>query len=167
MPDQWSRHRPPESTGAIGMIQSCKGSVAPSSEVRHPSPRVTTKPAKMRRKESTAKIGRDSCNSTARLELGSREQSRHQIKTGTIEKPGHLAGLIESINWTNAETTKLKYCSVALVRARQRNPPAMTNQAQTRCAVCSKLLTWDRLSRTGHDLNSIRPRKTRMRVLCG
>jgi hypothetical protein len=41
------------------MIQSCKSSVVPSSEVRHPSPRITTKLQKMRKKESTAKKGSD------------------------------------------------------------------------------------------------------------
>jgi hypothetical protein len=31
-----------------------------------------------------------------------------EIKTGHLsEKPGKMAGLIESINWTDAETTKL------------------------------------------------------------
>jgi hypothetical protein len=43
-----------------------------------------------------------------------------------IEKPGKMAGLIESISWTNAETTKLNNAQWRLVRAGQRNPPAMT-----------------------------------------
>src|ERR1700743_2831939 len=57
-----------------------------------------------------------------------------------IEKPGKMAGLINSINWTNAETTKLNL-QWPWLRAGQRNPPATTKKAQTHCAACSKLLT--------------------------
>ena len=34
-----------------------------------------------------------------------------------------MAGLIESINWTNAETTKLNNAQWRWLRAGQRNPP--------------------------------------------
>jgi hypothetical protein len=63
---------------------------------------------KMRKKESTAKIGEIPATAPHASNSGAGSQSRHQIKQPLIEKPGHLAGLIESINGTNAETTKLK-----------------------------------------------------------
>jgi hypothetical protein len=66
-----------------------------------------------------------------------------------------MAGLIESINWTNAATTKLNNAQWRWLRAGQRNPPAMTKTAQTHCAVCSKLLTWGRF--LGHSQIQNRP----------
>jgi hypothetical protein len=59
-----------------------------------------------------------------------------------IEKPGKIAGLIESIDWTNAETTKLNNAQWRWLGPDSAIPQAMTKQAQTRCAVCSKLLTF-------------------------